>query len=237
MGINLNKGVTDLRKDASDSLRKHGVEGKGVKVYGAFDHSGSMMGLYRGEPKSPMQHIAEAVLALGAELDDDGTVEAWFFEDDVSDTYEISLDTSGPDSYVGWMDRTHRQVPWGYTNYAAAIEQVAAYHTDHGSGLPGLCVFQTDGSPYTGRGNAKKDAEKALIKASRTPGSANLFFAFVGFGSRKTVDFLFKLDEIRGRARDNASAFVVEDFRTTSEGDLYDGVLGEFVNDFLPQVL
>lgn len=224
-------GLVDMRKTASVSLRKHGVNGKGVKVYAAFDHSGSMQGHYGS---GAVQRLTEQVLALGAELDDDGSVEAWYFGDDVSKEYSVSLDSSGrDDSYVGWVDRTHRKNRWGLTNYAAPIKAIAKFHQKNSGGLPGLVVFQTDGSPYTGYGDARQDARDALVQVS----GLNLFFAFVGFGTRKSVDFLFQLDKIEGRVRDNASAYVVEDPRGSSDADLYDGVLGEFVREFLPQVL
>lgn len=224
-------GLVDMRKAASVSLHKHGVNGKEVKVYAAFDHSGSMQGHYAS---GAVQRLTEQVLALGVELDDDGSVEAWYFDDDVSDQYTISLDSSGSgDSYVGWVNRTHSKRRWGLTNYAAPIKAIARFHEKHGGGLPGLVVFQTDGSPYTGRGDARADAKKALVKVS----GLNLFFAFVGFGTRQSVDFLFQLDEISGRTRDNASAYVVQDPALSSDADLYDGVLGEFVGQFLPQVL
>jgi len=226
--------MISLRKEASVSLKKHGVSGKGVKVYFVADHSGSMTHWY---DNGSVQRIADQTLALGLELDDDGTVEAWYFGYGASDVHTISLDTNSPDSYVGWVDRTHRRQPWGHTDMAAAIKAVMNYHIQHGGGLPGLVIFQCDGSPWTGgsQAAARRDTETALIQASYD--AENLFFAFVGFGTKKTVDFLFTLDELKGRKHDNASAMVVEDYRRISDSQVYDGVLGEFTTEFLPEIL
>lgn len=226
--------MVSLRKEAAVSLKKHAVEGKGVKVYAVFDHSGSMSGWYANDS---VQRLAVQTLALGAELDDDGSVEAWYFGYGASDVHTISLDTNSPDSYVGWVDRTHRAQEWGHTDMAAAIRAVAAYHAANGGGLPGLVIFQCDGSPWTGgsQASARRDTETALIQASYDVES--LFFAFVGFGTKKNVDFLFTLDELKGRKRDNASAMVVEDFRRVSDSQVYDGILGEFTTEFLPALL
>jgi TerF-like vWA domain-containing protein len=228
--------MVNLRKEASVSLKKHGVSGKGVKVYLVVDYSGSMRPWYAN---GAVQRIADQALALGAELDDDGTVEAWYYDDQVSEKLEISLDVNSPDSYLGWVQRTSNRGHMGLTNTAEAIRAVSRYHAQHGGGLPGLVVFQTDGSPYTGgsQAAARRDTETALIQASYDKDTENLFFAFVGFGTEKTVDFLFTLDKLKGRKHDNASAMAVEDFRLITDSQLFDGVLGEFTTEFLPEIL
>lgn len=230
--------MVSLRKEAAYSLRKHEVEGKGVKVYAVFDYSGSMRPWYQN---LSVQRLANQVLALGAELDDDGTVEAWYFDTDVSEVLTISLrpEHAGTEAhYEGWVDRTSDRGHMGLTDTARAIRTVSRYHAQYGGGLPGLCVFQTDGSPYTGPGSgAKADAEEAIREASFNPDTENLFFAFVGFGTRQNVDFLFTLDQLKGRKHDNASAMAVEDFRRITDAQLFDGVLKEFTTQFLPEIL
>lgn len=225
MGLDMRKSMVDLRKDASASLRKHGVEGKGVKVYLALDYSGSMAPWYSN---GGVQYLTEQVLALSAELDDDGDVEVWFFDSTVDKPQTVSLA-----DYAGWVNSHKPKRRMGLTNYADTIKAIAKFHRKNGGGLPGLVVFQSDGSPYTGYGDARGDAVKALREVS----GDDLFFAFVGFGTRQTVDFLFQLDKISGRVRDNASAYVSEDYSRVSEPELYDGVLGEFIGEWLPLVL
>ena len=227
--------MVSLRKQASYSLRKNGlaVDGTGgIAVYLVLDHSGSMQGHYRD---GDVQRVTEQALALAVEIDSDGQVPVFYFGTDVSDPQVISLDTSGQgSSYVGWVDRTHKQVAWGATDYEKTIRTVAAYHAAHGAGAPGLVLFQTDGSPGTwGGGNDRENARQALRDVS----GDDLFFAFIGFGPKHQVDFLFELDAITGRVRDNASAFHAAQPQRVLDSDLYDGVLGEFTREWLPQVL
>lgn len=221
-------GMVSLRKTAAVSLKKHGLEVDGtggIAVYLVLDHSYSMDHYYaRGD----VQRITEQSVALAAEIDSDGEIPAFYFGSRTSGPYTVSVDPSSRDHYAGFVDRTHAQVPWGSTNYADAIEKVAAYHRKHGGGQPGLVIFQTDGSP-----DSRPAAKAALIDAA----PQDLFFAFVGFGPRRQVDFLFELDEIEGRVRDNASAFHAVDPQWTEDADLYDGILGEFTSEWLPQVL
>lgn len=231
--------MVSLRKEAAVSLQKHGLEVDGtggVSVYLVLDHSGSMQHHYaRGD----VQRITEQSLALAVEIDSDGEVPVFYFGTDVSVPVTVSLDETGQGtSYVGWVDRTHRSVEWGATDYDKALRAVAAYHRVHGGGQPGLCIFQTDGSPGTfGPDDDRENARDALRDISNLESTSDLFFAFVGFGPKRQVDFLFELDEIDGRARDNASAFHAADPQRTLNSDLYDGVLGEFVGQFLPEVL
>jgi hypothetical protein len=216
-------GMVDLRKTAKVSLAKHGLEVDGtggVAVYLVLDHSYSMQGHYaRGD----VQRITEQVLALSAEIDDDGKVPVFYFGSHAEKP--VIADVS---KHQGWVNKTHTKVQWGGTNYIAAIDAVRAYHAKHGGGQPALVVFQTDGSP---------DSQPATKAKLREVSGENVFYAFVGFGPKYQVQFLFELDTIDGRVRDNASAFHAEDPQRTKDSDLYDGVLGEFVGDFLPEVL
>lgn len=218
--------MVSLRKEASVSLKKHGVNGKGVSVYLVLDHSGSMESYYQ---RGDVQRITEQALALSAEIDDDGKVPVFYFGTDVAKPVTVSLD-----DYAGFVDRTHRRIEWGATDYNKAIRAIAAYHHKHSGGQPGLVIFQTDGSPGTWSGG---DDYELAREALRDVSGDNLFFAFVGFGPKRQVDFLFELNGIKGRVRDNASAFHAADPQRTRDSDLYDGVLEEFTSEWLPQVL
>lgn len=224
--------MADLTKVADASLKKHGIEADGeggIKVYLVLDHSGSMTHWYRS---GAVQKLTEQVLALASRLDDDGTIETWFFGSSPSRMHKLSLRKGGlfgrDAFYEGWVDRHHGRQAWSTTNYAGAINAVAAFHRQHGEGMPGLVVFQTDGSP-----DSRPAAEASLQAVS----GEKLFYAFVGFGTEREVEFLTKLDQIGGRVRDNASALVVPDFTQISDEEVYDGVLGEFVSQWLPEVL
>lgn len=216
-------GMVDLRKEAAASLKKNGLEVDGtggVAVYLVLDHSWSMDLFYR---RGDVQRITEQVMALSAEIDDDGKLPVFYFASDVSKPMIARVDDC-----AGWVDKTHTKVNWGSTDYVSAMSAVAKYHAQHGKGQPGLVVFQTDGSP---------DNEPTTVRKLQELSGGDLFFAFVGFGPKQSVDFLFRLDKIDGRVRDNASAFHAADPQRTLDSDLYDGVLGEFTSEWLPQVL
>jgi len=221
--------MVDLRKIAKVSLAKNGLEvdgGGGLAVYLVLDHSLSMKPFYAN---GDVQRITEQVLALSAEIDSDGQVPVFYFGSDVELPEIVSISDC-----AGWVDRTHTAVRWGATNYVAAMDAVVRYHESYGGGVPALVIFQTDGSPYMGAlVDAVAETKKKMIELS----PKKVFFAFVGFGPKRNVQFLFELDEIPGRVRDNASAFHAENPRRTKDSDLYDGVLGEFTSEWLPQVL
>ncbi|MFI8535427.1 VWA domain-containing protein [Streptomyces aquilus] len=202
-------GLVNLTKTAAVSLEKSGLAGQRAAVYLVLDHSGSMEGFYRN---GSVQKLAEQALGLSANLDDDGLVPLVYFGTRVNQTEDVRLS-----SYQGVINRTHQLVVWGSTNYAAAIDYVVELHGD--SPVPGLVIFQTDGDP-----DSRSAAEDALREASRHP----LHFAFVGFGHN--VSFLNKLDDLRGRAVDNASFFHARDPHRVSDARLYDGITHEYAS-------
>jgi hypothetical protein len=225
--------MADLRREARYSLAKHGLEADGrggVKVRLVLDHSGSMKPWYRA---GAVQRLTEQVLGLAAALDDDGTIEVWYFGDYVSDVYTVSLNPNSPAYYAGWVDKTHRSQRWGMTNYVAPIRATAKYRRDYAETEPSLVIFQTDGGP-----NNRSAANEAL----RAVSGDEVFYAFTVFGEEDSdaADYMRSLDNLSGRVRDNASAYVVGGLATYAsvpDGVVYDGVLGEFVGQWLPQVL
>jgi hypothetical protein len=250
--------MADLQKTANASLAKHNIvaDGKGgVKVRLVLDHSGSM---YRWYEAGAVQRLTEQVLGLASALDDDGTIEAWYFGSKVSEAYEVSLNKADATFvgspvkktrwnplrrssvevaeldpyYVGWVDRSHPLQPWGSTNYADALEAPVNFQKDAKEDEPALVIFQTDGGP---------DSEIAAQDMIRDLSGEKTFFAFVVFGKdRGARDFMDGLDTMTGRIRDNASAFFtgdLENYASLPDSEVYDGVLGEFVSKWLPQVL
>lgn len=229
--------MASLQKMAQVSLAKHGVtaDGKGgIKVRLVVDHSGSMSPWYR---YGAVQRLTEQVLGLASALDDDGTIEVWYFGSGVSRVHTVSLDPSSPDYYVGWVDRTHQNERWGTTDYVSGIGAPVDFARAAGETEPALVIFQTDGGP--------DDRRKASKKLKAVSGE-NTFFAFVVFGEENdespysAATYMKTLDTLSGRVRDNASVFFtggLESYAGLSDASVYDGVLGEFVGQWLPQVL
>lgn len=201
-------GLVSLAKEAAVSLDKGGLTGQRAAVYLVLDHSGSMHSYYAS---GSMQRLAEQALGLAVNLDDDGQVPLVYFGSRVAASGPVQLN-----DYAGVIDRTHHLVPWGSTDYVAAIRHVTEYHTARGGG-PALVIFQSDGEP-----DDRAAAERALREASELP----LFWAFVGFGNR--ISFLERLDDLRGRRVDNASFFHARYPHQVTDGQLYDGLTHEY---------
>jgi hypothetical protein len=218
MPLDLSKvppGLVDLSKKASVSLAKQGLATQRAAVYLVLDHSGSMTGYYAN---GSVQKLAEQALGLSANLDDDGTVPLVYFHYSAEPAVDVSL--SG---YAGVVDRTSAGVAWGTTDYVAAMHAVTDHYSKSGATDPALVIFQTDGSP-----NDRPATERALKDVSGSP----LFWSFVGFGYKRNMAFLQKLDTLRvgigGRKVDNASFFHAEDPQRVSDEELYDGITHEF---------
>lgn len=201
-------GLVSLAKTAAVSLEKSGLTGQRAAVYLVLDHSGSMIPFYRD---GSVQRLAEQALGLSANLDDDGTVPVTYFGSHASTPFDVQLD-----QHQGVIDRTHPTVPWGSTNYVAAMDAVVSHHQATSAG-PALVIFQTDGAP-----DDQRSAEQTLRAYSKGP----FFWAFVGFGGN--IRFLERLDDLGGRAVDNASFFHARDPHRVSDADLYDGITHEY---------
>ncbi|MFD5697498.1 VWA domain-containing protein [Streptomyces lasiicapitis] len=202
-------GLISLAKTAAVSLEKRGLDGQRAAVQLVLDHSGSMRPFYAD---GSVQRLAEQALGLSVNLDDDGSVPLIFFGSQAEQHEDVRLD-----NYTGLIDRAHQRIRWGSTNYVAAMNAAVSEYRDSGATDPALVIFQTDGGP-----DDRVGAERVLRHASSLP----IFWAFVGFGGR--VDFLEKLDDLRGRAVDNASFFHAADPHLVSDAELYDGITAEF---------
>ncbi|WP_149181568.1 VWA domain-containing protein [Streptomyces sp. TRM49041] len=210
--------LVDLYKRAGVSLRKHGLGGERAAVYLVVDHSGSMRRYYRD---GSVQALADRVLGLSANLDDDGRVPVVFFSTDVDALTDIDLG-----GHQGSIDRIVSGLGhMGLTNYHLAMDAVIDHYLDSGATAPAFVVFQTDGGP-----SSRLAARRYLCKAAALP----MFWQFVGFGDPRgdQFDFLRRLDQLpvpRTRPVDNAGFFPAgRDPRRVSDDMLYDRLLGEF---------
>ncbi|MET9428600.1 MULTISPECIES: VWA domain-containing protein [unclassified Streptomyces] len=210
--------LVGLYKTAAVSLRKHGLSGERAAVYLVVDYSGSMRPYYQD---GSVQALAERVLGLSANLDDDGRVPVVFFSTDVDAETDIALG-----EHEGRIDRIVAGLGhMGKTSYHLAMDAVIDHYLDSGATAPALVVFQTDGGPIN-----KLAAERYLCKAAELP----LFWQFVGFGDpgSRQFDFLRKLDELAVPAKrrvDNAGFFHAgTDPRRVPDSELYDRLVGEF---------
>ncbi|MFD7554190.1 VWA domain-containing protein [Streptomyces sp. NPDC059835] len=210
----LRSSVADLTKKAAVSLTKHGLEHQKAAVYLVLDRSGSMRPFYED---GTVQYLAEQVLGLSRNLDDDGTVPVVFFSTGIDGTTEVSVS-----DYAGRIQAAHEQLGhMGRTYYDLAMDYVIKLHRASDAaakGRPALVVFQSDGNP-----DNRPLTEDILRTASE---EEDIFWAFVGYGTN--VSFLTKLDHLKGRKVDNASHFHAPDPRNVAVEALYDGITGQF---------
>ncbi|MDX2555779.1 MULTISPECIES: vWA domain-containing protein [Streptomyces] len=210
--------LVDLYKAAGASLDRHGLRGQRAAVYLVIDHSGSMRPYYKD---GSVQALADRVLGLSAQLDDDGSVPVVFFSTGVDAVTEIALA-----DHHGRIDRIVAGLGhMGKTDYHLAMDAVIDHYLDCGAEDPAFVVFQTDGGP-----TSKLAAERYMCKAARLP----LFWQFIGFGdpASRQFDFLRRLDDLAvpgKRVVDNAGFFHAgSDPRAVSDRELYDRLVGEF---------
>ncbi|MGV9310855.1 vWA domain-containing protein [Streptomyces sp. NPDC003691] len=211
-------GLVGHYRSAGVSLRKHGIEGLRAAVYLVLDYSGSMKDYYRD---GSVQALADRVLGLSVNLDDDGRVPTVFFSTDVDAVTEIALD-----DHHGRVAKIVAGLGhMGKTSYHLAMDAVIDHYIDSGATDPALVIFQTDGGPIN-----KLAAERYLCKSSKLP----LFWQFIGFGNTRSTqfDFLRRLDELpvpAKRAVDNAGFFHAgQDPRQVPDAELYDRMVAEF---------
>ncbi|WP_329277713.1 VWA domain-containing protein [Streptomyces sp. NBC_00691] len=210
--------LVSLYRQAGESLRRHGIDGQHVAVYLVVDYSGSMKPYYAS---GAVQALADRVLGLSAQLDDDGRVPVVFFSTDIDAETEIRLD-----DHAGRIDRIVAGLGhMGRTSYHLAMDAVIDHYLDSGSTAPALVVFQTDGGPVN-----KLAAERYVCKAARLP----IFWQFIGFGDpgSRQFEFLRRLDELDVPARrpvDNSGFFHAgQDPSRVPDAELYDRLVAEF---------
>lgn len=192
-------------------VNKHDLEEERARVALVLDISRSMNALYKD---GTVQRIIERILGLAILLDEERKIDVRLFG---TDTYR--LPSVGLDEIEGYVERV---ILPDYkineaTKYGPALTALADDHNRGVSPLPTFVIFVTDG------GNSDRAAAKAaLIAMSREP----IFVQFVGIG-KEEFPFLEKLDELAGRAVDNAGYIHVNDIAEVKDGELYDRVLTE----------
>ncbi|WP_066071489.1 VWA domain-containing protein [Frankia sp. EI5c] len=201
-------GLLSLVKGARSRLVKQSLDGERAKVALCVDHSGSMRALYA---RGVVQRLAERALALATQLDDDGAIDVFVFDTGAVHAGELRLT-----DYAGGVDRLRAGRRLGRTDYAAAMRLVREYFP--ADGLPVYVLFVTDGAP-----DSRTAAKEELVTASQR----NIFYKFLGVGEGP-FDFLRRLDDLRGRAVDNAHFVEPDDVEDLSDDQFFDLLLEEY---------
>ncbi|MBC2873763.1 MULTISPECIES: VWA domain-containing protein [Streptomyces] len=219
-----------LRKEqVSVSLRKRGADGLRARVILVLDASGSMSGLY---DDGVVAGVVERMAAVAAQLDDDGTLEAWVFADRPARLPDlrpaglpewISLHVRLDDPWdYGRGERRAGQIDmgrigWG-NNEPSVIAKVRKAVRADPSADPTLVLFFSDGGVYE-----DERIERQLRAAVKEP----VFWQFVGLG-RADYGVLERFDTLPDRSLDNVGFFAVDDITAVSDQELYDRLLSQF---------
>lgn len=155
-------------RQAGQALTDRGITGRRAAVYLILDHDWHMEELYES---FAVQAFAERVLALSANLDDDGSVPVIFASGDEPFLEEIRLD-----NYRGRIGQLHTQVDWGWGNVAEAMRRAVGHYQESGAADPAFIVTQVGDEPW----------DKAQVRSLlQNTASLGVFWLFVGFGRGK----------------------------------------------------
>ena len=231
--VNLEKHVVNLSKCVVDLSKKNGVDlgATKAKVVVVLDYSGSMRGLY---DKGVVQHTINRLVPLGLTFDDNGSIDAYLFQNDYKKMQDINL-SNYEDFVKNVIYRSGYSM--GGTEYAPVLEAIIEGDTvckksgffgfgkktvkndsivDDGD--PTFILFITDGE------NSDKNATDEIIRKSS---EKNVFIQFIGIG-HEDFKYLRKLDNLKGRKRDNTGFSKMEALDKADDNELYTKVLEQF---------
>lgn len=229
MGISMEKiekqapGLVSLAKKTQFSLSKHDLTDVKAKVALVLDLSGSADWLYEN---GTMQSVAERILAVGTQFDDDGAIDVFFFHNSAWHAGELDIS-----NYQGGIDRLRRNKNYGGTDYAAAFDAVREhYFPEKRSGLfgrkqeadvsePVYVAFLTDGQTQD---------ERRALEAAKKSSEYPLFFQSIGLGHPTQFRFLSDSLNDHGGKSDNFGFWTSEDITKVNDQALLDGLLNEF---------
>lgn len=161
-------GLLSPARQAGKALVNRDIASRRAAVYLILDHDWDMEELYES---FAVQAFAERVLALSANLDDDGTVPVVF-----SSGREPFLEEIRLDNYRGRIGQLHTQVDWGWGNVADAMRRAVGHYQESGASDPAFIVTQVGDEPW----------DKAEVRSLlQNTASLGVFWLFVGFGRGK----------------------------------------------------
>jgi hypothetical protein len=211
MSVDLRKRIVDLSKKAAFAANKHGIEGQRAQVVLVLDISKSMHALYHS---GMVQRVIERMLGLAVAFDDDGQIDLLLFGTNAYSLPPVTLDEI--EGYVERVILSQYKIREA-TNYAPPLRLLSSKYRAP-QPAPAFVIFLTDG------GNAdRRESAEVIRELAAQP----VFVQFVGIGP-EDFPFLRKLDELPGRAIDNAGFMPVNDLDAIEDLELYDRLLNEF---------
>ena len=227
--VDMRKRLSLRKQQVAISLVKAGAPTLTARVVLVLDASGSMSRLYS---TGVVTGTVERMAAVAAQLDEDGSMQAWTFATHPGRLPDLEL-AGLPE----WLDLHVRvgsmfkqkpkklrpgQLDMGKVGVGneeqKVIAEVRDYVRTNPLSVPTLVLFFSDGGVYRNR-----EIEKQLREAVEEP----IFWQFVGLGSAK-FGILEEFDTLTGRRVDNVGFFKVKDIAQVADADLYDQLLSEF---------
>lgn len=229
--------LLSLAKQAHVSLEKVNLTQHKAKVAICLDISASMGSLYSS---GKIQRLAEKVLALGCQFDDDGMIDVFLFGERAHHAEEMGID-----NFPGFTQRLLQRYPLeGGTCYGKVMKEVRNFYFPVNisankplvtkAALPVYVMFVTDGNT-----SDAEETKRQVKGSSYEP----LFWQFMAIGKTKKsakgkgffanllasdFSFLEALDVLPERYIDNANFFSVEDPEEISDAELYDLLMAEY---------
>ncbi|WP_157040548.1 VWA domain-containing protein [Polaromonas naphthalenivorans] len=207
--------LLSLAKKLSISLEKNQLQDVIAKVAIVIDASGSMSASYKN---GTIQAVIDRIVLLAARLDDDGNLDTWFYASSHKKYLDMTisnvkdyLDKNTESGFLGIIKGL------GVGNNEPPVMQ-EVLETYKNSNLPALVIFITDGGI-----DKASSIKQILIEASNYP----IFWQFVGVAG-SGYGILEELDNMKGRAIDNAGFFAVDDLKKIKDEELYNRLLSEF---------
>jgi stress response protein SCP2 len=157
---------------AAEALTHAGIAGRRAAVYLILAHDYGMRELYES---FAIQAFAERVLALAANLDDDGIVPVIFSGDD-----EPFLEDMNLDNYRGRIGQLHTQVDWGWGRTVESMRRAADHYQSAGADNRAVVIVQVSDEP---------DDKAEIRSLLQNTASLGMFWLFVGFGRGKLAFF------------------------------------------------
>ena len=214
----MRKRLSLRKQQVAISLVKAGAPTLTARVVLVLDASGSMSRLYStGVVKATVERMA----AVSAQLDEDGSMQAWTFA-----THPARLPDLELAGLPEWLDLHVRvgtmfkqkpkklrpgQLDMGKVGIGNEEQKVIAEVRDFVRGnplrVPTLVLFFSDGGVYRNR-----EIEQQLRDAVEEP----IFWQFVGLGSAK-FGILEEFDTLTGRRVDNVGFFKVKDIAQVAD--------------------
>ncbi|MGW2657605.1 VWA domain-containing protein [Streptomyces sp. NPDC001478] len=232
--VDMRKRLSLRKEQVAVSLTKHGLSHLVARVILVLDASGSMGGLYR---RGTVARVAERMAAVAAQLDDDGTMQAWTFASnparlpdlvigELPDWLALHVRVGQTPPLFGRTRRPGNLLPGQVDMRTVGIQneeqkviaEVRAFVRAHPVPAPTLVLFFSDGGVHR-----DQEIERELRAAVEEP----VFWQFIGLG-RGQYGVLERFDTLPGRRVDNVGFFTADDIETLPDPELYDLLLSEF---------